>query len=155
MLSRAPCVHLSVSPRVAPSEVAVSRRADCSSAFLAQRFHFCFSFFSIFSFQNHFPLPLFLVPYSYLFLSTHQYWFVSVFECNLCIISYRISRCRLVERAAIGHNFCTVAPSLQTTSEDFLVLTRVSGHSYLTVVLVLRTHDTTLCSRGPSSNLVT
>ena len=50
-----------------------------------------------------------------------------------------------MERVAIGHNFCTVAASLQTTSEDFcclktfLVSTLISGHSYLTVVLVFRT----------------
>jgi len=52
-----------------------------------------------------------------------------------------ISSCRrrLVERAAVGHNL----------SEDFLVPTLVFGHSYLTVVLVLRT---SLCSCGPSSN---
>jgi len=43
---------------------------DCSSAFLAQQFYFCFSFFSIFGFLNRFPLQLFLVPYSYLLLST-------------------------------------------------------------------------------------
>ena len=39
---------------------------NCSSAVLAQRFYFCFSFFSVFSFLNRFPLQLFLVLYSYL-----------------------------------------------------------------------------------------
>jgi len=39
-------------------------------------------------------------------------------------------RRRLVERVASRHNFC----SLQTTAEDFLVKTFLSGHSCLTVV---------------------
>jgi len=48
-------------------------------------------------------------------------------------------------------NFCTVAASFQTTAEDFLVSTLLSGHSCLTVVFSFL-HMSLF--RGPSSNFL-
>jgi len=62
----------------------------CSTVLFSLQLQLLLQFFSVFSFLNRFPLQLFLVPYSYLLLSTN-YWFVSRW-ISLIIIVFSVFR---------------------------------------------------------------